>query len=319
MAFDLPVLLLLFRRGVRRGVVTLRREGGWLPALGALFCVMLTAQLLLFLGVVAEGAGGMVRAQSDLHVEFRENTSEKDVQSLFTAAHALPDVESVAYVTREQSYARERVSNPQFIAFLEQDHLRNPFPDMLVVTLRSQDATGPFEAFLRQPAWAGIVDPSSFAGIENRQKGAQELGQLLTVSEVAIGVLLSLLAFVLLFVTMEFVRRRAGAFQAEILVENLSGASATAVVLPFATESFVLLLLATVFSGLFLAGASFVLPPVPPALLEGAGAAFYGPALALLSFVWPLLLLVECGIALVIAWLGAWLGLRSLLGVSEGV
>lgn len=308
--FD-PSTSLLLRRGIRRGYQLFRREHSWWSTLGALLGVLLLIQLLL---VAALGAGGverLLRQRAAVRVEILATAKEEDVHTLFVALRGQSFVSDVTLVTQEQAYERERSREPDLIAFLEKYNLKNPFPDTLAVTLRSLADYDVFKTFVRGEAWASIVNPEFLSRTSDQEREVQEMLRLTEIGRSLVYLVLSLLLFILLFVLVELVRRRALARKEEVLIERIVGAQEVSILLPFATEGALLLLVSITISLVLVLIAAILLPIVFPSLLSGAIGALWAELGSSVSVRIPLLLLGEAIVAPLIALAGAWLALRS--------
>ena len=112
-----PGWKLLLQRGIRRGVRTLRREHDWLGTLGALTGIFILLQLL-GLGLATATAGEtLLKERTELQLELRAGTNDRDISDLMTALQDLPYVAKAAFMTREQAYDRARRADPELIGF----------------------------------------------------------------------------------------------------------------------------------------------------------------------------------------------------------
>ena len=193
--------------------------------------------------------------------------------------------------------------------------MENPFPDTVAVTLAALSDYDAFAAFVKKPDWKNVVDPAFLSHATDQEAQAHEMLGATRAGETLIIVFLLFVAGILLFVLMELARRRALARSEEILVERLVGADDATVLLPFVVESTLLLLCALTISvlllGFFLI---FLLPVLVPALASGGifGTLHDETAALLLRYSLPIFFL-EVLLSPVMAYLGAWLGLRPQL------
>jgi cell division protein FtsX len=303
---------LLFKRGMLRGWTTLKRERGWGTSLWALLGVVVLAQVFLLACIGVQGVGALLRSQTDLRLQVREGATDRQVQEFFAALQQQPFVSSVAYITREQAYERERRTNPDLVGFLEKFNIQNPFPDTLAVTLGNLSLYEDFEAFVREEAWREVVDPAFLSQATDQE---QQLHQMLRLTEAGRSVMFFFFALtggILLFVVVELVRRRAYLRREEVFVERMSGAQEASVVLPFATEAAVLLSTALALSFVFLVLLLFSLPVFLPAIAEGGTfTALRGEVQTLLLTAGPAIIVAEFLLAPAMGFLGAFLGTRG--------
>ena len=301
---------LLIKRGIRRGLLTLRREREFGVTLGALFGVLLLCQMLLGVTIGIQGLHRLLRAQLDLRLTIQETATDQGVQEFISAMKGLPLVEQVTYVTKEQAYEREAARNPDLIGFLEEFKIQNPFPDTLAVTLRSLDDYDAFATYVRQEQWKETVDPSFLSQSTTQEK---EVRQMLTLTETGRALsfgFLAVLALVMLFVLIELVRRRAMQRREELLVERLVGAPELSMLVPFATEAATLLFVSLVLSVLAMGVILWLLPYLLPVLATGSFAALHGQVVGLLWIWLPLIAIAEIVVLTALACAGAYLGVR---------
>ena len=268
----MPKTPLLFKRGCIRGLKNVVREDGWAGSVGSLFGVLLLGQVLLLLVFSAHVGVQFLREQTDLRLEIVDTASDDLIQDLVQNVRALPYVEEVLYVTREQAYERQRQRDPQLVAFLEKYGIGNPFPQTLGVRLASIADYPRFLQFLQQPVFAQTVDPQFLSQTTDQEQRLYQLVEIVSSARVFLGLVVALFVIVLLFVIVELIRRRAMLRRDEVFVEQLVGAPALFTLLPFAVEITLLLGVALVFSVVFAAACIAIAPAVVPAL--GAGGAF---------------------------------------------
>jgi cell division protein FtsX len=305
-------------RGMRRGLRALRRERGWGQVMGALAATLAVLQLMAVAGVGLQAAGANLRGPTGVRLLVRTNAKDSDIQTLFAAVRQLPAVSNVVYVTKEQSYEQQRKSNPQVIAAIEAANLRNPFPDVLSVTLRSAGDLPGFTEFVRSSAWSGVVDPTFQIQVKDLQQeiafgmilvqGAQQAG----------GILLVLLLCALLFTLASFLSGRVRNRLEEIVIERLAGAHPFVILVPFATEAAALLLGALLFGGILAWVALLLLTPLLPALpASGTAAGVVGTFFALLPADLPWILGGEIVAIPFLAFAAAWVAIRRNNRVTE--
>ncbi len=307
-----PTTALLLKRGMRRGLATLKRERGWGTSLGALVGVALLVQLFLVLCLGVRGVDGLLRTQTDLRLQVNDGITDRTVQEFLVAARAHPDVERVQYITREQAYERERRANPDLVAFLEQFKIQNPFPDTVAVTLRSLSGYDRFAAFVKGEQWQKVIDPTFLSQTSGQENELRKMLRLTDAGQSLSLLVLFLTGCILLFIVIELVRRRAFLRKEEVFVERMSGAREASVVVPFATEATVLLITALFLSLGCLFIILLLLPTLVPAL---ADLGTFGPLRAeigrLITLYGPMLFLLELLLAPAVGFVGAFLGTRG--------
>ncbi|MFA6523878.1 MAG: permease-like cell division protein FtsX [Candidatus Peribacteraceae bacterium] len=285
----------------------------WGSAFGVLLGLLLAIQLLLLTALGAHAVAGVVRAETDVHVEVNVRAKDSDIQSLYAALKRLPQAENVSYATREQLLERERLLHPDFTTFIDQFGLDNPFRDTFSVTLRSLDDFPALQTFLRGAEWSSVVDPSSLPGASAQESRIRESLRLIEAGETGAFLLLSLLVVILLGMTVELVSRREQARRKEVKVERSMGARDLAILIPFATEASLLIIAAVLLSGFVALALLTLFPLVAPSFLSGAVADLWSDLSSSFLRAAPFLFIIEILLAPILAFLGTWLGLRKAL------
>lgn len=302
---------ILLSRGVRRGLLTLSRERGWWATLVTLFGILLLLQLLVVAVIGVRGTHALLQSRLDLRLQIQETAADPDIQQFLVSARDLPYVSHVTYITKEQAYEQERTHSPDLVAFLEQFHIQNPFPDTVAVTLRNLKDYDTFATFAKQEQWRTVVDPRFLSQATDQEQEVHQMLRLTEAGGILIGFFLALIACVLLFILIELVRRRALIRREEIFVERLVGAHELSVLVPFATEAALLVMGAVVLSAAFVCGLLFILPLAIPALGPTGPFRELNAQLSSLLPLWlPLVFALELLAAPVLSFLGAYLGMR---------
>ena len=306
--------MLLLKRGLRRGLLTLRRARGLSTGLLALIGVVAFIQIVILLGFAAQSSSHLLSTHADLHLPVQQNVTDRRVQEFLIAAKALPGVSAVTYVTKEQAYERERAANPSLIGFYEQSNIRNPFHDTVTVTLANFSAYGSLTGLLHQQQWQGVIDPAFLSQAAGQGQSIVTMLTLAAAGRTVAAVLFVIAAAVLLFALVELVRRRALARSQDIFVERISGAQESSIILPFATEAAVMLVVATLLSVGFVTLLLFALPFIIPAVSDGGMfGAFRIEFMHMLMAYVPVLLVLELLLAPILAFGAAWTGVPRTL------
>src|SRR3989344_928433 len=264
-----PGWKLLLQRGIRRGVRTLRREHDWLGTLGALTGIFILLQLL-GLGLATATAGEtLLKERTELQLELRAGTNDRDISDLMTALQDLPYVAKAAFMTREQAYDRARRADPELIGFLEEYGLSNPFNDAVTVTLTSLEHYRELLGTLEDPQWQSIVDPSFLSDATAEQEYVEGLMELTKGIRSLVLFVLGIGGATLLFIVVNLTRTRALARSEEVLVERIAGAQTATILLPFAAEASILLAVATIVSFIVTVLLTAFAPAIVPALHMG--------------------------------------------------
>lgn len=299
-------------RSVQRGAVNFAREKGWFAALGALCGVLVLAQLLVLLIIAMQATKTVLESRVDLRLELLEQADNQDVQVFLSILGQQPFVASVSYITKEQAYAQMQAHDPTLIAFIEEFKLANPFPETVAIVLRSIEDYHALSEFLAAPQWGGIIDPTFLSETTNQEAYLYELLDLTAAGYTMAFVFLAVTGGIILFVTVELVRSRVMQRADEILIEHLSGAFPLAILIPFAVEAMLLLLLATTGSVLMMGILFWAIPgTLSSASVSGALGPLISECIAMLRRYGLVILLLEAAMIPVMGGLGAWLGILA--------
>lgn len=302
----------LFRRGVHRGWLNLRRDRAWMGSLGALLGVFLLIQMLLSGLILGEAVERVLRQRTDLRLELEPGLTDQAIREFIVALQELPAVADARYITKEQAYEQARTADPDLVAFLEEFGLENPFRDTVGVTLRALDDYDSFVAFLEQPRWQRTVNPRFLSQATGQEAQVRSLLRLTSAGRSLGTIVLGIGIAALLFIVTELTRAQALARHDEVLVERLVGAQTLSIVIPFATEALALLMAAIIGSALLGTLLLGTLPLLVPELQnEGILAPLRSMSSTLFWSRGPLLLALEILLAPALAWAGAWLGIAQ--------
>lgn len=305
----LPRLQSIVMRGFSRGTKSAFRQEGITTGVAAIFGVLLLGQVLVILLVGAQGLLTLVRQQTDVRLEILPGSETQQILTLINGLKSQAFIEDVVYVTREQAYERVKRRDPQFIAFLEEYEMGNPFPETIGVRLTDLSAYHMLVGYLQDPKFTGIVDPNFLQATEQDQQ-VKSVEQGIRAAQSLLLAFVVLLATVLVFVLVELVRRRIVARRDEILIQQLVGATPLAIILPFSIEILTLLALALVLSLVTAGGVLWVLPAVLPSLSPQGVFGEWAIVVESLLLLWaPIALALEIVLLPVFALLGAFFGL----------
>lgn len=306
-----PDAAIIWKRGIQRGLTTLRREREWGTTLGVLIGTLLLFQMVLIILLGMQGMQSLLKSRTDIRLEVLPSATNQQVGEFFSVLQQQEFVEDAAFITKEQAYERAKEYDPELIAFLEEFAMGNPFPDTVGVTLRSLDDYMTFRRYVEQEQWNGIIDPTFLSEVTDQEAQVTELLRFTKAGRSLTLLVLSLVGAVLLFITTELVRRRVLGRSNEVLVEKLVGASPLSMFVPFATEACVLIGIATIASLLLSMVLLFLLPSMVPALQNGGVlSALSAEVSPLLRTALPQYFLSELFLIPVIAAAGTWFGMK---------
>ena len=257
---------LSLRRGLRQGLQNIVRESGWASALASLTGMMLLCQFLV-LAVVGLGAGiRMLGEQTDLRLEILEGATDKQIQDFIQNVQSLPYVTDTAYITREQAYERFKNKDPELIGLFSAFGVENPFPETVGVRLRRLGDYDQFVTFLKQPAFASVVNPNFLSTTTDQEREIRSVLDAISGLRLFVAGGTIVLGIVLLLVIMELLRRRALLRSDELFIEQLVGASPATILFPFFVEMLVLLLISLALSAVIGFLLALLLPWLLPML-----------------------------------------------------
>lgn len=309
--FD-PALPTILRRSLKRAVLTLWREGQWRASFGSLLGVALLLQFLL-LGILGTAAAeSLLLSHSDLKLEIRADASRGEIQQFFSVIQQQPYIERATYLTREQVLAQAAVEDPDLAAFLEKFGVSNPFPETIAITLKSLRDYPVLSAFLLEPQWQRVTDPTLLSAITHQEERVHELLNVARGSQALAGILLALAGVILLGSIVEFTRRNALNRADEIRAGRIMGADALSLALPFVWEATLLLWLSIAVSAVILLCFLLILPSLAPALSSaGVLVSLRSAILPLLMTLLPAAFVIELLLTPCFAGLGTWLAIRK--------
>lgn len=283
-----------FQRSLRRGLLAAwrggRRSGTFLLLTG----VLTLLQVLMVCVVGAQAVRGMLLSRSALYLEVLPDATDQDIQELYAAMRALPAVDDVEFVPSEKAYEIERQRTPDLVTFLEQYGVENPFPDSFSVTLDSLSDYDSFAAFVGDPQWSAVVDPSFLSSVTDQEETVRQLAGAASAVRALLAVLTAVGCVVLFFLLAEIVARKARRHEGELLLESLLGGRPSDALVPVVTELSVLalagLLIGTAVAFLLLYVVSLAVP-----VLSGLGnlADLLAAVSASLLIAGPVILLTE--------------------------
>lgn len=294
-----------------RGARLLFHDPGLPMSVAVFTALLLLLQLLATVLLAAQSVHMLLLSRAGLQVEVRAEATQQDIQEFYAAVQGAPSVEEAAFVSSEQAYERQRTQDPELIAFIEQYGLDNPFPDTFSITLHSVADYADFLAFIESDRWSGVIEPSILSTVAEQERDMRHVLEITAGIRTAVIVLLSMAGIALLFLVVAFIRQRTVNRRKELELERLLGASRSAVMVPFITETSILLFFALALSSIIIGIFLFWLPSLAPALsVDGALRQLLPEAKPLFLSLFPLVLLLEAAAIPVLSLAGASLGLR---------
>jgi len=223
------------RRIVQSGFVSFWRNS--FVSLSSLLIMVITIfviGLLIFVSTLLSQTLENVRQRVDINVYLVREASEEDIRALQRKLEALPEVESVAYVSREQALLDFRAAQPEFneaFDILNENPLNASLNILATDTLRYED----IQAFLESDAaltadGRNIVEYSNF---HNHRPIIEGLTSIIETTR-RVGIYAAALLFALsIIITFNTIRLAIHTSREEIAVMRLVGASNAYIQGPF--------------------------------------------------------------------------------------
>lgn len=198
--------------------------------------------LTLFAGVILNSALTDLRGKADVNVYFTQNAPEDQIIQLQTSLQALPQVQSVDYLSADQALAefRERHQNDQLTLQALQELGDNPLGAVLNIKAKDISQYDAIAQFLEQQqalssGSSSIIDKVNYFDAQHRQ--ALDRLQHITESSGRLGlVVILLLVAVTLAISFNTLRLAIYTSREEIQVMRLVGAGTFYIRAPFMVE-----------------------------------------------------------------------------------
>lgn len=191
---------------MRSGFVNFWRNGVVSFAAVLIMTVTLfTLGVLMFMGALLESSLEQIKSKVDINIYFTLDAPEEDIFSLQKTIEALPEVASVAYISRDDALAnfRERHKNDQLTLQALDELGENPLPASLGVKAKEVSQYEGIAKFLEgQSALSGgntrIIDKVNYqqnkVAIERLTKvitGAQKIGFATTLFLILVSIVIT--------------------------------------------------------------------------------------------------------------------------------
>ena len=198
--------------------------------------------LTLFAGVILQSALADLRSKADVNVYFTQNAPEEQIIELQKSLQALPQVQSVEYVSADVALAqfRERHQNDQLTLQALEELGDNPLGAVLNIKAKDISQYDAIAQFLEQQqalssGSSSIIDKVNYFDAQHRQ--ALDRLQNITESAGRLGLIVILiLAAVTLAISFNTLRLAIYTSREEIQVMRLVGAGTFYIRAPFVVE-----------------------------------------------------------------------------------
>jgi len=254
--------LITFSRIIRTGIVNFVRNA-WL-AVAAMAVMVVTLTIVLFsivTNATFNNTINQITNKIDISVYLKDSTTSAQTHQLIQRLAALPNVQKVKYLSKDQAlqnYKQQNANNPQLLAAVSETD--NPLPATIQVKPRNLNKIQDIKSFLSQPSVAALQsDQPSYSG--DRKQAIDKITHATNIlREAGVGAVLvfAIISMLIIFNTIQmaiFNRRD------ELTIMRLLGASTWYIRGPFVVETIVYgvlsaLLSVLIINSLFVAASS---------------------------------------------------------------
>ncbi|MCX6758422.1 MAG: permease-like cell division protein FtsX [Candidatus Nealsonbacteria bacterium] len=257
------------KRIIGLGWQNLVRDGG--IAVANIFIMMIPIFLVSSIFLLKDVSRYMVdalQAKADISVYFNENTNEDDILRIKQEIAAIPQVNEVKYVSKDQALAdfTERHKDSATLMESLQQVNGNPFLASLNIAAEGMSEYDQVAQFLNQDQYKAMVNKVNYS----EKKSVIEKIFFLTAGASKAGLILAgILGFVSILVTFNTIRMAIINRKREIAIQRLVGASRVFIRGQFFVEGLIFGLLAAIFCFLITAGACWYANSSLEALMPG--------------------------------------------------
>ena len=251
------------------GWQNLTREGG--IAVANVFIIMIPILLTSSLFMIKDVSAFLVKQlqqKADISVYFNESVSEDDIMKVKDRIKAIPGIDQVDYVSKDQAmdeFAKRHESDPVLLESLQEVN-GNPFQSLLNVSAVSADKYTEVQDLLAGQDYVDMIGKVNF----NEKKEVIEKIFSLTAGAQRIGLILfAVLGVISVVVTFNTVSMAIHSRGVEVGIQRIVGASRWFVRGQFLVEGLIFGILAAVFSLLVSAAACWYLDPRLEIMLSG--------------------------------------------------
>lgn len=209
---------------------------------------LLTVNLVISLGALAQAATLSVQEKIDVSVYFKPDIANEQVETIRRTLLERPEVKEVEYIPKEAALERfkERHQNDQVILESLQELGENPFGATLAVKANDPQQYPEILALLESPEYTELVEEKNF---EDHRLVIERINKLIdNVQSFGLGVS-GLFGLIAILVVINTVRVAVYTHRNEIRIMRLVGASSWFVRGPFLFEAILFAFVATVFTG----------------------------------------------------------------------
>jgi cell division transport system permease protein len=242
--------LITFNRIVHAGVLSFIRNATL--AIAAMAVMVVTLTIVLF-SLIANATFGntiqQITDKIDVSVFLKDSTTPSQTKTLISELKALPNVESVKYLSKEQAladYAKQNAGNQSLLTAATISG--NPIPATIKVKPRSLNKIQDIRTYLTKPANAALQTEGSPSYSGERKKAIDNITHATNILQ-RVG-LLAVIMFAIISALIIFNTIQMAIFNRrdEIQIERLLGASTWFIRGPFVVESIMYGILSAIIS-----------------------------------------------------------------------
>jgi cell division transport system permease protein len=245
-------------------------RNGWLStATIAIMTLSLVGFLgLIIFGVVSHAAATAIQNEIDISVYFQTNTSEDEILNIQQSLQALPQVQSVDYISQDQALAtfQQNHANDPTMSQVINDLDTNPLEASLNIKAKDPSQYPAINTYLTAPSLASYIDTISYA---TNQDIIDRLATIVRDVEIGGWIAIILLALVAGLVVFNTIRLAIYSNREEIGVMRVVGASNSLVRGPYVVEGMLWGAIATVISLIIVAPILYFVSPYLDVFIQG--------------------------------------------------
>lgn len=245
--------LITFGRIIRTGMVNFVRNA-WL-AIAAMAIMIVTLTIILFSVIVNatfSNTVAQITSKIDVSIYLKDTVTPEETQKLIGDIKALPNTQSVTYLTKEEAmhaYQRQNAGNQQLLQAINETD--NPLPATIRIKPKDLNQISQIRTFVDKPAIAAMQsDPASDSG--DRRQAINKITHatnILRRAGVIAVIVFATISVLIIFNTIQmaiFNRRD------ELQIMRLLGASTSFIRGPFVVESIIYGILSAIASVLII-------------------------------------------------------------------
>jgi cell division transport system permease protein len=245
-------------------------RNGWLSTatVAILTLALIVFGSLILFSVITQAAASSIQDKIDISVYFKTNTSEDQILSIEQSLQGLPEVDNVAYISRDQALAlfqQAHAADPTISEAINELN-SNPLEASLSVKAKDPNQYATIANYLASPDLAQYIDSVSYTQNQNVIERLAKIINLLDRGGWAATLILVIIASLVMFNT---IRMSIYASREEIGIMRVVGASNSLVRGPFVVDGMLCGLIAAFASMILITPALYFASPYLNYLIPG--------------------------------------------------